>query len=84
MNLGKLFEDNKTEFKANLNDKLERTVVSFLNSKLGGDIYIGISDVGDILGVDNPEEIQLIIADRIKKQSFAYHIRSFRYKSRRN
>ena len=37
-------EDKNTEFKAALNDKLEREVVAFLNSKTGGDVFIGITD----------------------------------------
>ncbi|MFZ4084448.1 MAG: RNA-binding domain-containing protein [Vampirovibrionia bacterium] len=34
-----------TEFKRELNDKLEKTVISFLNSKTGGDIFIGVGEV---------------------------------------
>jgi len=33
-----------------LNEKLEKEVVSFLNSKSGGDIYIGVADDGTVLG----------------------------------
>ena len=61
-----LKEDGKTEFKSELNEKLEKVVVSFLNSKTGGDLYIGIADDGSVLGVDNPDKIQLAISDRIK------------------
>ena len=39
-------EDNTTEFKSELNDKLEKEVVAFLNSKKGGDIFIGVEDDG--------------------------------------
>jgi len=59
-------EDNLTEFKAELNDKLEKEVVAFLNSEKGGDIYIGIADNGTCLGIDNPDQLQLMISDRIK------------------
>ena len=52
-------EDDKTEFKLILNDKLEREVVGFLNSAQGGDIYIGISDKGKIVGVENANQLQL-------------------------
>ena len=31
-----LYENNRTEFKAELNDKLEKEVVAFLNNKEGG------------------------------------------------
>ena len=59
-------EDNLTEFKSELNDRLEKEVVSFLNSEKGGDIYIGVADNGKVLGIDNPDKLQLIISDRIK------------------
>ena len=59
-------EDNLTEFKSELNDKLEKEVVAFLNSEKGGDIYIGVADNGECLGVDNPDQLQLMISDRIK------------------
>jgi ATP-dependent DNA helicase RecG len=62
----KMIENEKVELKAILNDKLEKEVVAFLNSKTGGDIYIGINDDGSILGVENADKTQLAITDRIK------------------
>jgi len=62
----RMYENDKTEFKSELNDKFEKSVVSFLNSKTGGDIYIGITDDGSVLGLDNSDKIQLAITDRIK------------------
>lgn len=59
-------ESNRIEFKRKLNDKLEREVVAFLNYCEGGIIYIGIDDDGTVLGVDDIDSTQLIIADRIK------------------
>ena len=59
-------ENDKTEFKSILNDKLEKEVVAFLNSKTGGDIYIGVADDGTVLGLENVDKIQLAISDRIK------------------
>lgn len=59
-------ESNRTEFKAQLTDKLEKEVVAFLNYHEGGDIYIGVDDNGTAIGVDNADELQLIIADRLK------------------
>ena len=52
-NLG--LENNTTEFKAELTKKLEKETVAFLNSKKGGDIYIGVDDCGCIIGVQNPD-----------------------------
>ncbi len=59
-------ENQNVEYKQCLNDKLEREVVGFLNSKLGGDIYIGITDDGQVVGIENADAIQLTITDRIK------------------
>ncbi len=61
-----LQESNLVEFKAALNDKLEKEIVAFLNYREGGDLYIGIADDGTVVGVDNADEMQLVIADRIK------------------
>ena len=60
------FENDKTELKLELNDKLEKSVVSFLNSRTGGDIFIGIADNGEVVGVNNPDKVQLAITDRLK------------------
>jgi ATP-dependent DNA helicase RecG len=61
-----IIEDSRTELKEKLNDKFEREIISFLNSGEGGTIYIGISDSGLLVGVENPDEQQLEIKDRIK------------------
>ena len=60
------YEDETTEFKRQLTDTLEKEVVAFLNSDKGGDIYIGVADDGTIVGVENPDKLQLAIIDRIK------------------
>lgn len=64
MNYG--IEDSRNEFKETLNDKLEKEVIGFLNSN-GGNIYIGVSDNGTEIGLnENIDELQLKIKDRIK------------------
>ena len=60
------YEDNHTEFKSQLNDKLEKEMVAFLNSTKGGDIYIGIADNGAVVGVEEVDLMQLQISDRLK------------------
>lgn len=60
------YEDECTEFKRELTDMLEKEVVAFLNSAKGGDIYIGVEDNGTVVGVQNPDKLQLAIIDRIK------------------
>ena len=59
-------ESNRIEFKRELNDKLEKEVVGFLNYHEGGHIYIGIDDDGTILGLEDLDGLQLKIKDRIK------------------
>lgn len=59
-------EDVRNEFKEILNDKLEKEVVSFLTAN-GGNIYIGVKDNGEIVGIDDDlDKLQLVIKDRIK------------------
>lgn len=60
-----VYESEQIEFKRELNDKFEIDVVAFLNSK-GGHIYLGISDDGTTYGIENIDEIQLEIKDRLK------------------
>jgi len=62
----KLTENNRTEFKARLTDRLEREVVAFLNYREGGVIYIGIDDAGNVIGVPDVDGTQLTISNRIR------------------
>lgn len=59
-------ENNRTEFKAELNDKLEKEIVAFLNNREGGILYVGVADDGTPIGVSNMDSVQLKIADRLK------------------
>jgi predicted HTH transcriptional regulator len=59
-------ESNRIEYKRELNDKLERSVVAFLNTSEGGLLYIGIEDDGRPFGVPNIDQAQKQIVDRIK------------------
>ena len=61
-----LFETNRIENKAQLNEDFEQEVIAFLNYKEGGIIYIGIDKAGNVLGVDDLDETQLKIKDKIK------------------
>ena len=61
-----LRESNIIELKQELNDKLEKEVVAFLNYREGGDIYIGVDDNGNAVGLGDIDAIQCAIADRIK------------------
>jgi len=61
-----LIESNRIEYKSQLNDRFERTVVSFLNYTGGGEILIGVRDDGVAVGVHDADAIQLQIVDRIR------------------
>ena len=59
-------ETNRIENKARLNEDFEQEVIAFLNYKEGGIIYIGIDKKGNALGIDDLDETQLKVKDRIK------------------
>ena len=59
-------ESNRVEFKRELNDRLERAVVSFLNYAGGGEVLIGVEDNGVAVGVADMDGTQLKIIDRIR------------------
>lgn len=61
-----LQESNRVELKANLNDKLEKEIVAFLNNHEGGVLYIGVDDAGNPIQLPDLDSLQLKIADRIK------------------
>ncbi len=59
-------EDSRTEFKIKLVDDLEEIVIEFLNSKDGGNIYIGVDDKGKVIGLkNNIDLLERQIKDRI-------------------
>ena len=61
-----VIEDVRNEFKVKLTDKFEEEVISFLNTN-GGNIYIGINDKGDIVGINGKIDLlQRTIKDIIK------------------
>ena len=63
-----MIENEHNEFKEVLNDKFEKEVIAFLNSKGGGSIYIGVSDSGTVVGVPDVDETELKIKDRLKNK----------------
>lgn len=46
-----VIEDVRNEFKIKLTDNFEKEVISFLNTS-GGNLYIGISDKGEVVGTN--------------------------------
>lgn len=63
-----MIETNRVEFKQELTRELdiEKEVVSFLNYREGGIIYIGIDDNGKAIGVKDIDGDMLKIKDRIR------------------
>jgi predicted HTH transcriptional regulator len=62
-----LEERNRIEYKSQVPDNFEETVVAFLNYSDGGEIYIGIDDkTKNIVGVEKLDLVQRQITDRIK------------------
>ena len=59
-------ESNRIEYKRELSDGLERSVIAFLNYNEGGLLYIGIDDNGMTYGVPDIDATQRKIIDRIK------------------
>lgn len=62
-----LEERNRIEYKSQVPNDFEETVVAFLNYSEGGEIYVGVDDKKkEIVGVDNIDLVQRQIVDRIK------------------
>lgn len=59
-------EHQHLEFKRELNDKLEKEVVAFLNARDGGVILLGVDDTGQAVGLNDVDALQLQIKDRLK------------------
>ncbi len=62
----KNIENNRIENKEKLNEDFEQEVIAFLNYKEGGAIYVGINKNGQPVGIDDIDQVQLQIKDRIK------------------
>jgi len=59
-------ESNRVEYKRELTDGLEKEIVAFLNAREGGLLYIGLDDDGTAVGVQDCDQLQLAIKDRLK------------------
>lgn len=59
-------ETNRIENKEQVNEDFEQEVIAFLNYKEGGIIYIGIRKDGEVVGINDIDQTQLQIKDRIK------------------
>ena len=61
-------ESHRVELKSRLTDDLEKEVVAFLNSREGGEIFIGVSDEGNPIGLSDADGDMLKIKDRLKSK----------------
>lgn len=53
-----MLETTRIEFKREYNDKVNKVLLSFLNTE-GGTLYIGIADDGTVYGVDDTDGVML-------------------------
>jgi len=65
-----IFQESETvELKSIVTDEIKKEIIAFANCK-GGKLYIGVSDDGEVLGLDDPNETSLqvsnIVRDAIK------------------
>lgn len=61
-----VIEEVRNKFKIKLTDKFEEEVILFFNTN-GGNIYIGVNDERDIIGINgNIDLLRKTIKDRIK------------------
>ena len=51
-----MVEDSRTEYKSGFTDSIAKAVVAFSNSG-GGSVFLGIDDSGNVVGLDNADEI---------------------------
>lgn len=58
-------EDKNTEYKSTLTSGLYKEIIAFANTD-GGEIQIGVSDDGEVVGVQNAKEIQSQITNGIR------------------
>ena len=60
-----MLENKTTEFKREFVDEIKKTVIAFANTD-GGNIYIGITDNGDIIGVNDVDETMLRVTNTMR------------------
>lgn len=54
-----------TEYKREYTDDIKKTVISFANTD-GGEILIGVDNLGEIVGIENPDETMLQVTNAIR------------------
>jgi ATP-dependent DNA helicase RecG len=59
-------ESQRLEYKRQLTDGLEKEVVAFLNGNEGGTLLLGVDELGQPVGLEDADGVQLAIKDRLK------------------
>ena len=59
-------ESNTAEYKREYSDTIIKDVIGFLNYSMGGHIYVGVDNDGSICGIENADELQLKIINKIR------------------
>lgn len=59
------FEDEYIEYKEAYVDDIKKSIIAFANST-GGTIYIGVSDSGEVVGVQDPDDVSLRVSNMIR------------------
>ena len=60
-----MFESKTMEFKREYVEDIKKTVIAFANCD-GGEIYIGVDNDGDVIGVETPDEVMLKVTNTIR------------------
>ena len=61
------FQESETvELKSIVQDDIKKEIIAFANCN-GGTIYVGITDQGEIIGVENADDLIADLAQAIKK-----------------
>lgn len=59
------FENENTEYKSAVTDSIFKTVIAFANTN-GGIIYVGYDDYGDVVGIDDVDNVYTQITNTIR------------------
>lgn len=59
------FENERVEYKSQLTEEIYKEVIAFANTN-GGLIYIGVDDDGNVIGIDNVDEIYTRLTNGVR------------------
>ena len=67
--MAETFEDKNVVYKREYTDKIKRAVVAFANAN-GGKIYVGIDDFGQVVGLNDVEDVKRRLAKLVQDGIF--------------